>query len=214
VRLVLLGPPGAGKGTQAQRLEARSGAKWISTGDILRSHVQNGTELGRKARAYLDAGELVPDDVVIGMVLDAIRDAPEGFILDGFPRTVAQAQGLEEELHRAMQPLSAALAFVVDDEVVVKRLAGRRTCDGCGRIANVAFDPPRVADTCNSCGGRLVQRTDDDEATVRRRLEVYHQNTAPLLTFYRQRGLLREVDADGHEDEVTRRTEAALADLV
>ena len=214
MRLVLLGPPGAGKGTQARRLEERSGAKWISTGDILRARVQEGTQLGLKARAYLDAGELVPDDVVIRMVLGAIRDAPKGFILDGFPRTITQAQRLEEELSRVRQPLSAALAFVVDDEVSVKRLAGRRTCDGCGRIANVEFDPPRAADTCDVCGGRLVQRTDDDEATVRRRLEVYHQNTAPLLAFYRQGSLLREVDANASEDEVTRRTGAALADQV
>ena len=213
MRLVLLGPPGAGKGTQARHLVERFGIPLIATGDIFRGHVAEGTELGGLAKAYLDAGELVPDDVTIRMVLDAIDRAPGQFILDGFPRTVAQAESLEAELAARGTPLQAALAFLLDEEAAVKRIAGRRTCANCRRPYNVFFDPPRVAAVCEACGGPLLQRTDEDEPTVRRRLEVYRERTAPLLKFYSDRGLLREVDADGTEAEVTERALAALADL-
>jgi adenylate kinase len=213
MRLVLLGPPGAGKGTQARHLVERFGVPLIATGDIFRSNVAEGTELGRLAKAYLDAGELVPDEVTIGMVMQAIDHAPGGFVLDGFPRNIRQAEALEAELAARGAPLSAALAFLVDEETAVKRIAGRRTCPNCQRPYNVFFDPPRVDGVCDACGGPLLQRTDEDEPTVRRRLEVYRESTAPLLKFYSDRGLLREVDAEGTEAEVTERALAALADL-
>jgi adenylate kinase len=213
MRLVLLGPPGAGKGTQARHLVERFGVPLIATGDIFRSNVDEGTELGRLAKAYLDAGELVPDEVTIGMVMQAIDQAPGGFVLDGFPRNIRQAEALEAELAARGAPLSAALAFLVDEETAVKRIAGRRTCPNCQRPYNVFFDPPRVDGVCDACGGPLLQRTDEGERTVRRRLEVYRESTAPLLKFYSDRGLLREVDAEGTEAEVTERALAALADL-
>jgi len=195
-------------------LVERFGVPLISTGDIFRRHVAEGTELGRRAGAYLDAGELVPDEVTIRMVMQAVDQAPRGFVLDGFPRNIPQAEALEAELAARGAPLSAALAFLVDEETAVKRIAGRRTCENCQRPYNVFYNPPRAAGTCDVCGGPLVQRTDEDEATVRRRLEVYRQSTSPLLKFYSDRGLLREVDAEGTEAEVTERALAALIDLV
>jgi adenylate kinase len=214
LRVVLLGPPGAGKGTQAKRLAAAYGVAHISTGEIFRANVQEGTELGVLAKRYMDAGDLVPDDVTTRMVVDGLSHAPSGYLLDGFPRTIPQAESLERELERRGEPLSAVLAFVLDLETAVKRIAGRRTCAICGRPDNVAFDPPKVPGVCDHCGGELVQRADDEEGPVRRRLEVYRESTEPLLSFYGQRGLLREIDADGTEDEVFERATAALADLV
>ncbi len=190
----------------AERFEARL----ISTGDIFRWNVAGDTELGRLARSYLDSGELVPDEVVVRMVAGALDDAANGFILDGFPRTTGQAEALERELTARGAPLTAALALLLEDEIAVKRIAGRRTCAACQRSSNVAFEPPRHEGVCDACGGRLVARSDDDEMTVRRRLDVYHESTAPLLEFYRERGLLREIDADGSEDEVTRRALEAI----
>ena len=184
MRIVLIGPPGAGKGTQAARLVERQGLLHIATGDLFRENVREGTELGRIARGHMDRGDLVPDDVVVGMVMEALRAARDGFVLDGFPRTVPQAEALERELAATGRPLTAALVLDVDDEIALKRLTGRRT---------------------------LEQRDDDHEVTVRRRLEVYHQTTRPLREFYENRGLLRVVDADASEDEVTERLEAALA---
>jgi len=215
MRLVLFGPPGAGKGTQAHRLADRFDLALIATGDIFRDNVQNETELGKEAKKYMEGGELVPDDVVVRMVLDRLDepDAKEGFILDGFPRTLQQAQALEEALAQQSRPLSAVLKFVVPDEVAVKRLAGRRTCRRCQRTYNVEFKPPRVEGVCDVCGGELFQREDDREETVRRRLEVYHHATEPLEFYFWERGLLRQVDADGTEDEVTERATAAIADI-
>jgi adenylate kinase len=213
MRIVLLGPPGAGKGTQARRLVDRYGLSLIATGDLFRWNVNEGTDLGRRAKRYLDAGELVPDDVTIGMVMAAIDQAPEGFILDGFPRNIAQAESLETELAARARPLSAALAFILDEEEAIKRIAGRRTCANCQTPYNVFFGPPKGERVCDVCRGPLIQRTDESEATVRRRLEVYRESTAPLLKFYSERGLLREVDASGTEEQVTERAMAALADL-
>jgi adenylate kinase len=212
VRIVLLGPPGAGKGTQARKLSERYGIELIGTGDLFRDHVRNGTELGLLAKKYMDAGELVPDDVVVEIVAQALGSS-DGFILDGFPRTTAQAEALERRLEEMGRPLTAVLAFDLPDEIAVKRIAGRRTCSTCGETTNVALDPPRVEGLCDRCGGALVQRDDDREDTVRRRLEVYHESTAPLWDFYRNRGLLRVVDAEGPEHEVTDRAVRALAPL-
>lgn len=213
MRIVMLGPPGAGKGTQARRICERYDIELIGTGDIFRENVQRGTELGSLAKTFMDAGELVPDDVVVEMVAAAL-DAFEGFILDGFPRTTAQAEALELKLDAMGRPLSTALAFAVSDELAVKRLAGRRTCSHCGRVFNVEFDLPRVEDVCDRCGGELIHREDDEEHTVRHRIEIYHKSTEPLIEFYSSRELLRSVDADGTEDEVTARAIAALGDLV
>lgn len=214
MRLVLLGPPGAGKGTQARHLADRFGLTHIATGDIFRWNIKEGTELGNQAKAYLDAGELVPDDVTTQIVLDAIDRVPDGFLLDGFPRTRVQAASLEAELEERDQPLSAVLAFLIPEEEAVRRIAGRRTCANCQTPYNLFHNPPRKEGACDVCDGPLVHRSDEDEETVRRRLEVYRESTAPLLKFYSDRGLLREVDAVGPEPEVTERVLAAVADLM
>jgi adenylate kinase len=213
MRIVLLGPPGSGKGTQARHLVDRYGVPLIATGDLFRGNIQQGTELGLKAKAYLDAGELVPDDMTIAMVMSAVDRTPGGFILDGFPRNIPQAETLEAELTSRSRPLSAALALILDEEEAVKRIAGRRTCANCQTPYNVFFNPPGTEGLCDVCGGPLIQRTDENVETVRRRLEVYRESTAPLLKFYSERGLLREVDAEGPEDQVTERAVAALADV-
>lgn len=213
MRLVLLGPPGAGKGTQARRLADRYGAKLIATGDLFRQHVREETPLGLKAKSYMETGDLVPDDVVIGMLLSELDDATEGWILDGFPRTVAQAEALSEALSGTDTLLQAALALRLPDDVAVARLAGRRTCERCHQTFNVELKPSREEGVCDACGGRLEQRPDDRVEVVRRRLEVYHRDTKPLEQFYRDRGLFLEIDAVGEPEEITRRAVAVLDDL-
>jgi len=216
MRLALLGPPGAGKGTQAHHLATRYGIPLIATGDIFRGNVENDTPLGLEAKEYMDNGELVPDQIVVKMVLERLAepDCYNGFILDGFPRTLPQAEALDDALGRhGRRPLSAALKFTIDDEAAVKRLVGRRTCRRCQRPYNVEFHPPAVEDVCDFCGGELAHRHDDDESTVRHRLEVYHRDTEPLVEYYRQKGLLREVDADGYEEWITERAVSVLWDL-
>ena len=215
MRLVLLGPPGAGKGTQAVRLSEKFDVPSISTGDLLRGHVQDSTSLGVRARTFMDRGEYVPDELVVQMVMDRLddADASKGFILDGFPRTVAQAQALENALADSGRPLSAVLKFTIDDDMAIRRLAARWTCPVCKRTYNLSFKPPAVDKVCDVEGATLTRRDDDDEVTVRRRLAVYREETEPLEFFYWERGLLREVDAQAQEGLVTERTIASIADI-
>lgn len=211
MRVVLVGPPGAGKGTQAQFIASHLSIPKISTGDIFRANVSGGTELGRQAKAYMDRGDLVPDEVTIAMVRDRLSedDARDGFLLDGFPRNVPQAETLKKMLAEWDVKLDVVLELVVDEEEVVRRLSGRRTCDTCGRIWHVVFDDKRD-DVCDDCHGRLYQRDDDREEVVRHRLEVYAEQTAPLVSFYAEEGILVGIDATGPVEEVTERALSAL----
>ena len=211
MRVVLVGPPGAGKGTQAQFIASNLSIPKISTGDIFRANVSGGTELGKLAKEYMDRGDLVPDEVTIAMVRDRLSedDAQEGFLLDGFPRNVPQADVLRKMLAEWGTELDVVLELVVDDDEVVRRLAGRRTCSQCGRIWHVELDG-KSDDVCDVCGGRLFQRDDDKEETIRHRLEVYQEQTAPLIAFYAEEGILVGVDAMGPVEEVTRRAMDAL----
>jgi adenylate kinase len=196
MKLILLGPPGAGKGTQAKMLTERFSIPQISTGDILRAAVKDGTPMGRKAKQFMDAGGLVPDEVVVGIVRDRLQqpDCNSGFILDGFPRTVAQADALQASLREMDKELDRVISLAVDAEALVERLTGRRTCRQCGRGYHVKFDPPRQVGVCDACGGVLFQRDDDQEETIRKRLQVYADQTAPLISYYRQAGVLMELD--------------------
>ena len=212
MRAVLVGPPGAGKGTQAQFLSSHLSIPKISTGDIFRDNVSHGTALGRRAQAYMERGDLVPDEVTIAMVTDRLADddTGAGFLLDGFPRNVPQAETLEKMLSAVDTRLDVVLELVVDDDEVVRRLSGRRTCRRCGRVWHVAFDPPSRPSICDDCGGELFQRDDDREETIRHRLEVYQQQTAPLVAFYADEGILLGIDATGPVDEITDRALSAL----
>lgn len=214
MRVILLGPPGAGKGTQAVRIAETFAIPHISTGDILRANVRDGTDLGREAKRYMDAGDLVPDDVIVGMVADRLDadDASHGFLFDGFPRTVPQAQALEDLLVERNQPLDVALRLAVDQDEVVQRLTGRRTCTDCGAVFHVTAQPPKQDGICDNCGGTLVQRDDDTEDVVLNRLEVYRSQTEPLEYFYWQRGLLRDVEAVGSVEEVSKRALELLSE--
>lgn len=196
MKLILLGPPGAGKGTQAKMLVERFAIPQIATGDILRGAVQAGTPLGLQAKGFMDAGALVPDEVVIGIVRERLQeqDCHGGFILDGFPRTVAQADALQSTLAGLGRDLEKVVSLTVDAEALVARLTGRRTCRSCGRGYHVTYDPPRNGTCCDACGGELYQRDDDQESTIRRRLKVYDEQTAPLIVYYRDAGLLAELD--------------------
>jgi adenylate kinase len=207
-----VGPPGAGKGTQAEFIAEHFGVPKISTGDIFRANVSGGTDLGRLAKKYMDAGDLVPDEVTNAMVRDRLAqpDAVDGFLLDGFPRNVAQADELNDMLDGLGAPLSVVLDLDVDFDEVVKRLSGRRTCKQCGHVWHVEFDPPTQSDVCDKCGGALFQRDDDQPATVRHRLEVYAEQTAPLIGFYREAGKLVAIDALGAVEDVTERAIVAL----
>ncbi len=212
MRLVLVGPPGAGKGTQAQFISSHFAVPKISTGDIFRANVSEGTDLGLEARKFMDAGDLVPDEVTIGMVTERLAqdDASEGFLLDGFPRTVHQAEVLDGLLADRSAAIDVVLELVVDDEEVVRRLSGRRTCRRCGHVWHVDFDPPASEGTCDRCDGELFQRDDDSEHTIRHRLEVYADQTSPLIGYYGDKGLLRGVDATGPVEDVTDRAINAL----
>jgi adenylate kinase len=215
LNLILLGAPGAGKGTQAERVAEDFNLPLVVTGDLLRAAVQEGTELGREAKGYMDRGELVPDEVIIGVILERVdaEEARDGFLLDGFPRTVGQAEALEEALGRLDRRLTAALYLDVPDEDVVHRLSGRRMNPRTGRVYHVELDPPRVEGIDDEDGTPLVQRDDDRPETIRRRLEVYHQQTAPLVDFYEERGLLRRVDGTRPPTEVHDHLRATIATL-
>jgi adenylate kinase len=214
VRIVLVGPPGAGKGTQAQFIASHLSIPKISTGDIFRANVSGGTELGRQAKKYMDRGDLVPDEITIGMVRDRLAedDARDGFLLDGFPRNVPQAETLKKILAEWDTRLDIVLELVVDEDEVIRRLSGRRTCERCGRIWHVDFDDKKD-DICDECGGHLFQRDDDKEDVVRHRLEVYQQDTAPLVQFYADERILVGIDATGPVEDVTNRALAALRPL-
>jgi adenylate kinase len=215
LNLILVGPPGAGKGTQAEKLTEDFGLPYFATGNILRAAVADGTELGRKAKEYMDAGELVPDDVIIGVILEALagEEASDGFLLDGFPRTVPQADALGEALQKVGRKLSGVLLIDVPDDEVVKRLSGRRTCVKSGHTYHVDFDPPKHDEVCDQDGSRLVQRDDDQPDTIRKRLAVYHEQTEPLVDYYEGRDLLRRFDGSRTPTEVHDHVRATVATL-
>lgn len=212
MRIILLGPPGAGKGTQAKKLAERYRIPQISTGDILRTAVREGTPLGRTAQSYMNAGKLVPDSVVIGIIEERLRrpDCAEGFMLDGFPRTVSQADALKRVLGKMGIRMDHVLALEMPDDELVLRLTGRRTCRKCGAGYHVTFYPPSAPGECDHCGGELYQREDDKEETIRARLKVYGDQTAPLTECYRQSGLLRPIDGRGSVEEIFSRIVRAL----
>ena len=212
MRLVLVGPPGAGKGTQAQFIASHLSIPKISTGDIFRYNVSGGTELGQQAKAYMGRGDLVPDEITIAMVVARLQepDAHAGFLLDGFPRNLSQAEVLRKLLAEWDTRLDVVLELVVDDDEVVRRLSGRRTCRQCGRIWHVLFEPPARAGICDDCNGELFQRDDDREQTIRHRLDVYSEQTQPLIAFYADEGILLGIDATGPVEEITERAMNAL----
>ena len=212
MRLVLVGAPGAGKGTQAKFVAKHFSVTAISTGDIFRANIAAKTELGREAKRFMDAGDLVPDEVTIGIVRDRLSqdDTASGFLLDGFPRTLAQAEALRDMLDDLGTPLDVVLELQIDDDEVVRRLSGRRTCRQCGHVWHLEFEPPEKEGICDIDGGELFQRDDDQPETIRRRLEVYTEQTEPLVGFYENAGLLRSITAQGAVDEITERAIAAL----
>jgi len=212
MRLILLGAPGAGKGTQAKLLTGRLGIPQVSTGDILRQAVAHGTELGREAKSFMDRGALVPDEVVIGIIEERLRkpDCARGYILDGFPRTLLQAEALSGVLTSLHASMDRVLSVEVPEEDLVKRLTGRRVCRGCGNMYHVDTSPPRTAGRCDTCGDSLYQRDDDKEETIRHRLRVYKEQTQPLVTYYEGLGLLERIDGQGTVEEISQRVHRAL----
>ncbi len=218
MRIILLGAPGSGKGTQSQRLIERCHIPQVSTGDLLRAAVANGTELGRKAKPIMDAGQLVSDEIMLGVIRDRLSepDAKRGFVLDGFPRNLAQAHALDELLAQLGQPLDTVVVLEVDPAELVRRISGRRTCRRCDRVFNVFTSPPAPDEKCPQTGGphELFQRPDDKESTVAERLKVYEEKTRPLADFYAARGILRKLSAEGDVDSVAARLQSLLQDVM
>lgn len=212
MRLVLLGAPGAGKGTQAKKLIEKYSVPQISTGDLLRAAVAAGTPLGKEAKSYMDKGDLVPDGVVLGMVEERLRqdDCKKGYILDGFPRNTKQAEALDKMLASLNMPLTSALSVDVPFDDLMKRLTGRRTCKSCGQMYNVFFNASKKEGACDKCGGELFQRDDDKEETIKKRLEVYNSQTAPLFDYYKGKGILKAVEGTGSIDEIFGKVCSAL----
>jgi adenylate kinase len=215
LNLILLGPPGSGKGTQGERLQEDFRLPYYATGDILRAAVRDGTDLGREAKEYMDRGDLVPDEVIVGVIAERVAspEAADGFILDGFPRTIPQAEALEAKMSELDREVTAAVLFDVSDEEVVRRLGGRRTCVKNGHVFHVEFDPPKNEGICDVCGARLEVREDDKPEVIRHRLEQYHEKTAPLISYYEGRGLLKRVDGALPPDDVGDRIRALIATL-
>jgi adenylate kinase len=214
LNLILLGPPGAGKGTQAERLQEDFPLAYVATGDMLREAVADGTELGSKAKEFMDRGDLVPDDVIIGVILDCLKDerCSDGFLLDGFPRTVAQAEALDAEVDKLGRRLTAVLLIEAPDDTIVRRLSGRRVCPK-GHVYHVEFNRPKHDGVCDIDGTRLVQRDDDREETIRKRLHVYHEQTKPLISYYEDRELLRRFDGNRSPTEVHDHIRATIATI-
>ena len=215
LNLILFGPPGAGKGTQAERLRSDFQLPYIATGDMLRANVKDGTDLGKKAKEYMDRGDLVPDELIVAMAAERLQheDAQDGFILDGFPRTTAQAEALSKQLSRLGRRITTVLLIDVPDEEVVRRLSGRRVCVKAGHNYHVEFDPPKHDDVCDQDGSRLVQRDDDKPDVIEKRLNVYHEQTEPVIGYYDERGILRRVDGTRPPAEVHDHIRAVIATL-
>lgn len=215
LNLVLLGPPGSGKGTQGERLQEDFRLPYYATGDILRGAVSDGTELGKQAKKYMDAGDLVPDEVIIGVIIERIAtdEAADGFILDGFPRTTGQAEALDAEMEKLGRTLTASILIDVPEEEVIRRLGGRRTCVKNGHVFHVEFDPPKTEGVCDVCGGELIIRDDDKPEVIKHRLQQYGEKTAPLIDYYDAGGILHRVDGSMPPDQVEEKIHALLATL-
>ena len=204
MKIIMLGAPGAGKGSQASRIAREYQLPHISTGDIFRANLKEETELGKRAKSFMDKGELVPDDITIAMLLDRIHkeDCKNGYILDGFPRTIPQAEALKEALAKKDEKIDLALDVEASDELIIKRMAGRRTCPACGAIYHIVTLPPKTEGICDRCGADLIQRKDDNEETVKNRLKIYHEVTEPLISYYKKEGILEEIDGAEELDKV------------